>query len=250
VRRVRLNGDIVRKIIITAAGLAIVGLSVGACSAAAHAASPASAMPAVTVTQTRQAAPAASRSPNATSTSSVITAPTGSAPVLHPGDTVLVNDFSQDGSVATPESQTWKLTSASYLTASQVTQYVDEGELTQPKTGDRYLGLGLTIKYLDNAPGNSNFTLNNAQFGWATPAGNSGLTSAQFPADGIYGSYFGGMNSMRAGQSTTGYVVFEVPGTPVALVALSSDSQATPLVIIDPERLISASVCSNTAKNC
>ena len=240
----------VKRTVIIVAGLAIVGLSVGACSSAAHAASPASAKPAVTVTQTRQAAPAASHSPSATSTSSVIAAPIGSSPVLHPGDTVLVNDFSQDGSVATPESQTWKLTSASYLTASQVAQYVDSGDLTQPKTGDRYLVLGLTVKYLDNAPGNDNFTLNNAQFEWATPAGNSGLTSARFPAGGIYGSDFGGINSMRAGQFTTGYVVLEVPGTPAAIVALSSDSQATPLVIIDPERLISASVCSNTAKNC
>lgn len=196
----------------------------------------------------------------------VITARPGSVPVLHPGMAATVSDFSSvgDNGAGVPETQVWKLTSVTYITHAEALQGGQYDDLasqlgtTEPQPGDRYLVLGLTVNYKDRAQGNDNFTLNNATVNSVRPGGQVTQTSldcASRSSTGLAARYsagadFCGLNSMNAGQSATGYAIFEVPDPPSVLVFTSSDQAATPLLVIDPDRLISASTCTTTGSTC
>ena len=188
-------------------------------------------------------------------------------PVLHKSASVTFGDpqaVGSDGATVT-EMQTWKLTSVHYISYAAAMKGGQYGDVPANlgsnalKPGDRYLVLGLTIT--DHGPdgmSNTSYTVSSASYGWAEPDGHTGLTQdyclGQAPPgntqlDPQFVSSMCVVNALEPGQSVTGYLFFEVPVAPAVVAAVEPEPQ-TPLLVIDPDGLVSKDTCVVKAKFC
>jgi hypothetical protein len=243
-------------------------LAAAACSSQATA-SPAAAhvvAPAASPSHAAVPTPKPSAAPSATPTATASAKSGGTVvPVLHLGGSVTFSD-PQPGPAAgstVSEKQTWKLTSASYLTYAQAREGGTYGDVAaqlganELQTGYRYLVAGLTIT--DDGPhgfGTSglSFTLTNADYEWAQKNNDTGTTAPfcvdDVPSDGEstivspYVSDLCDVQQMTPGQHASGFVFFAVPDAAAAIGVVETEPEKV-LALIDPEN-----VCDEAGSGC
>ncbi len=214
-------------------------------------------------TSTPSQAPKAAPSATPVIQGGVIIPPAGYNAILHLGQTAGMDAAAQQPAGV---NETWTLTSVHYISYAQSqegradsTDVAQQLGANEPLPSDQFVVLGITVKNAGTEPDSSPVISGQESTDtvyWGTEAGKIGQTraySVDSTATGVLAPYASNaqptsVNVLNSGQSITGYVVFEVPDAPSAI--LVGTSAGNVIIMVDPLHLTQASTCAVTAKSC